>query len=296
MAEQFLNIGIFKYRNNSGRFVMALLPLLVQPAELAAKLNHAALLVVDLSKEGIYTQAHVPGAINVDYRRLQRGTPPAPGLLPEPEEIARLFSELGLQANTHVVAYDDEGGTRAARFLWLLDAVGHTGGYSYLNGGIHAWLDEDMPYQVEPATSTASNFPVSQLVIKPQVDREYLQQHYQDEDLVIWDARTVEEYTGERVSAQRGGHIPGAVNYDWTLLVNPDNAYRLKPLDEIRKALAERGIDGSKKIITHCQTHHRSSFSWLTGKILGFDNIAGYPGAWSEWGNNPDTPIVTGNA
>jgi thiosulfate/3-mercaptopyruvate sulfurtransferase len=278
-----------------GGFVMDLLPLLVQPAELAAKLDNAALLVVDLGKEGIYTQAHVPGAINVDYRRLQRGTLPVPGLLPESEDIARLFSELGLQTNTHVVAYDDEGGTRAARFLWLLDAVGHAGGYSYLNGGIHAWLDEDMPYDVERATAVATVYSVNQLAIKSQVDLAYLLQHYQDDDVVIWDARTTEEYLGARVLAQRGGHIPGAVNYDWNLLVNPDNAYRLKPLAEIRQSLAELGIVSSKKIITHCQTHHRSSFSWLVGKILGFDSIAGYPGAWSEWGNNPDTPIVSGN-
>lgn len=271
---------------------MVYLPLLVQPAELAATLNEANLLIVDLGKEAIYSQAHVPGAINLDYRRLQRGLLPAPGLLPELEDIARLFSELGMQGDTHVVAYDDEGGTRAARLLWLLDASGHAH-YSYLNGGIHAWLDEDLPYDVEPAYAVARPFSVAQLALKPQVDLDYLLAHYQDDNLVIWDARTAEEFSGARVLAQRAGHIPGAINYDWNLLIDPARDYRLKPLDDIRRDLAAKGIDGSKTIITHCQTHHRSSFSWLTGKILGFDNIVGYPGAWSEWGNHPHTPIAT---
>lgn len=272
---------------------MALLPLLVQPAELAATLNATALLVIDLGKAAVYAQAHVPGAIHLDYRRLQRGVLPAPGLLPTLADIALLFSELGVQADTHVVAYDDEGGTRAARLLWLLDTVGHSH-YSYLNGGIHAWLDEDLPYDIEPTYAAPGTFSVAALTLKPQIDLDYLLQHYQDDNLVIWDARTAEEFSGARVFSQRAGHIPGAINYDWNLLIDPNRDYRLKPLEDIRQSLAGQGIDGSKKIITHCQTHHRSSFSWLTGKILGFDNIVGYPGAWSEWGNDPHTPVAIG--
>ncbi|MBT3897162.1 MAG: sulfurtransferase, partial [Gammaproteobacteria bacterium] len=47
-----------------------------------------------------------------------------------------------------------------------------------------------------------------------------------------------------------------------------------------------------KKIITHCQTHHRSGLTYLIGKSLGYD-IKAYPGSWSEWGNHPDTPVET---
>jgi len=50
------------------------------------------------------------------------------------------------------------------------------------------------------------------------------------------------------------------------------------------------GFTQDKEIITHCQTHHRSSFSWLVGKMLGL-NIRAYAGSWSEWGNHPDTPV-----
>jgi len=273
---------------------MALLPLLLSPSELAANLHRAGLLIVDVGKEAIYQQAHVPGAVHVDYRRLQAGVLPVPGLLPEPAAIAQLFSELGLSADTHVVAYDDEGGTRSARFLWLLDAVGHRH-YSYLDGGIHAWLAEDLPAEVEPSYAIPSIFNETDLDIKPQVDLDYLLAHYQDDGLVIWDARTLEEFRGERVMAQRAGHIPGAVNYDWNLLIDRDNDNRLRPLADIRESLAAKGIDGEKTVITYCQTHHRASFSWLTGKILGFKQILGYPGAWSEWGNQQETPIVTGD-
>lgn len=273
---------------------MSLFPLLLQPAELAGRLNEPRLLILDVGKEAIYQQAHLPGAIFLDYRRLQKGVPPAPGLLPEAEAIAQLFSDIGLQADTHVVAYDDEGGTRAARLLWLLDAAGHQH-YSWLNGGIHAWLDEDLPIETEAVYAIPSQVTAAQLDLKPQVDLEYLLAHYQDENLVIWDARMAEEFAGSRVMAARGGHIPGAVNYDWSLLIDPARNNRLLPLETIQQQLSALGIDSSKTVITHCQTHHRSSFSWLAGKILGFKQIFGYPGAWSEWGNNPDTPVAVGN-
>jgi thiosulfate/3-mercaptopyruvate sulfurtransferase len=111
-----------------------------------------------------------------------------------------------------------------------------------------------------------------------------------DSDSIVWDARALEEYTGTKVTALKNGHIPGAVNLDWLELIDHDSNLRLKPLDILKRKLESLGIDKNKKIITHCQTHHRSGLSYLVGKILGLD-IKAYDGSWSEWGNHPDTPV-----
>ncbi len=271
---------------------MAKFPLIVNGKLLNAHLNDENLIVIDLGKPAIYAQAHLPGALLLDYRRLQKGELPAPGQLPAQEDIAEMLSSLGITPDTHVVAYDDEGGTRAARLLWLLDAIGHAH-YSFLDGGIHAWLADDLPYEVEASTAKKSCYGVDLFRVKKQIDLDYLFARYRDENLQIWDARTAEEYSGERVSAHRGGHIPGAIHYNWEQAIDRTNDNRLRDLEVIRAELNAAGITGTKKIITHCQTHHRSSFTWLLGKVLGFD-IAGYPGAWAEWGNHPETPVTTG--
>ena len=48
------------------------------------------------------------------------------------------------------------------------------------------------------------------------------------EKVIIWDARSKEEFAGTKKFAARGGHIPGAVNLDWQLLMDPENYLCLK--------------------------------------------------------------------
>ena len=112
-----------------------------------------------------------------------------------------------------------------------------------------------------------------------------------DDDQAIWDARSPEEYRGEKVAAQRGGHIPGAINIDWLELMDRERQLRLVDLQDLQQRLDKLGLSKDKTVITHCQTHHRSGLSYLAMKILGYDRIKGYHGSWSEWGNLPSTPV-----
>ncbi len=268
---------------------MTVLPLLLEPEQLATHLDNNQLLIIDLCKESVYQQAHIPHAIWLNSRLLVSGVFPASGQLPTIEQLNSLFSTLGLSPETHVVVYDDEGGGWAGRLIWTLDAIGHPH-YSYLNGGLHAWLAANLPIENTPnnAKSTLTDLHIDPT---PQVDIDYLLAHYQDTDHIIWDARSPEEFSGERLLAQRGGHIPHAVNYEWTLAMDKTNSLKIRDLAAIRVELAQLGINNKKTVITHCQTHHRSGFTYLIGRILGF-NIKAYAGSWSEWGNRPDTPIV----
>jgi thiosulfate/3-mercaptopyruvate sulfurtransferase len=267
-------------------------PLLLEPAELQARLAEPNLQVVDLCQAEQYARAHIPCAVHLDYSRLVLSRPPVTGLLPSMDYMHTLFSSLGLRSEAYIVAYDDEGGGRAARLLWSLAACGHAR-YALLNGGLQAWVNEGHPLEHRPVAPQLSEYPVN---YHPEVvaERDYIMARLGDANTRLLDCRTPKEYQGEEKRAARTGHIPGAINIDWTEAIDTTRNLRLKSRDALLSRLKSVDITADKEVITYCQTHHRSAHTWLMLKSLGFKNVRGYPGSWSEWGNMPDTPIESG--
>lgn len=267
----------------------ALLPLLVEPETLEKSLGNENLLIVDLSKAETYARLHIPGAVHLDYPQIIAARRPAMGLLPDDGALETLFSAIGIDADTHVVACDDEGGGRASRLLWTLAAAGHTK-YSLLNGGLHAWANEGHPLESERVTPVPKTFRV-QRDPAPVATREYVQEHLGDPAVCLLDVRTPAEFSGMKRFAERGGHIPGAVNLDWTMLIDTTRNMRFKPDAELKTLLASVGATPEREVITYCQTHHRSAHTWMVLKYLGYPDARGYPGSWSDWGNDPSLPV-----
>ncbi|MEJ2591526.1 MAG: sulfurtransferase [Candidatus Thiodiazotropha sp.] len=264
------------------------LPLLIEPEVLRPLLGERDILVLDLCKDATYQQLHIPGALHLPYNQIVASRHPTHGLLPEPDRLVQLFSACGIGNRTHVVAYDDEGGGNACRLLWTLDTMGHSR-YSLLDGGLHAWANERHPFDRETHVPRPARFSATP---NPAViaDAEYIMQRLGSDDLALWDARSVNEYRGISRFSQYPGHIPGAVNLDWTEVMDRERNLRLKPEPELRVMLDDLGITPDREVIAYCQTHHRSSLAWFVLKYLGFGQARGYPGSWSDWGNRDDTP------
>ena len=272
------------------------LPLIVEPDELEGHLGRPDLLIIDLSKRAflgrlIHAQFHLPGAVNLEYSEIITTRPPAMGLLPDDRQLSHVVSSAGMTPETHVVAYDDEGNGKACRFLWTLDVIGHPK-YSLLNGGLHAWLNEGHRTEGSPNQPQRGDYKVVHQA-GPVADKDYVLSHLNDPGVVLLDTRTPAEFSGVDKRAARGGHIPGAVNMDWTLALDRERDQRLISASELREMLENLGITPDREVITYCQTHLRSAHTYITLKALGFPRIRGYPGSWSEWGNDFDLPIET---
>ncbi len=264
-------------------------PPIIEPADLEKLLSSETILVVDLCKPEIYHHAHIPGAVHLDYAQIVTSRPPVMGLMPEPVRLAALFSSIGMSPGHHGVAYDDEGGGRAARLLWTLEVFGHKR-YSLLNGGIQAWSAERRALTQEVRPRPKSDYPITASA-KASVTKDYIMERLGAAGVVMLDSRSPAEYRGEKRLSARAGHIPGAVNFDWISAIDQTNNLRLKPATELHRMLTALGVTDDKEVITYCQTHHRSAHTFIVLKSLGFTRIAGYPGSWSEWGNSPDTPV-----
>lgn len=267
----------------------ALLPRLVEPAELESRLGDPRLLLVDMSRHETYLESHIPGAVNLDYAALVRTEPPALGLLPDAAHLSELFSALGLAPDRHVVAYDEEGGSRATRLVWTLDVLRHPNA-SLLNGGLLAWEHEGRPVESGEIAPRRSDY---RATIDPSLlaDKDWILAHLSDPGVVLLDTRSPGEHQGIVLRAARGGHIPGAVNFDYVNAMDRARDLRLRDVELLRRELSALGVTPDKEVVVYCQTHHRSSHTYFVLKQLGFPRVRAYPGSWSEWGNLPDTPI-----
>ena len=269
--------------------------LLIDAEQLVPHLGNDKLRIVDLSRASVYDQLHIPHALHLKPKFLVRQDEQATGLLPDVEGLQELIRYLNISPEHHVVVYDDVGGAWAGRLIWNLHCLGFEN-TSLLNGGIHAWLAAGLP-----TTSEVEQFePVRTLV---QVDQAKIQQYrieyaellekVQSSQVQLWDCRTEDEYTGLRLAARRGGHIPNALHFEWSTALNRENHLRLHPLERTQQRLEQLGFNLNEPVVVYCQSHHRSGLAYILGRLLGW-NIQAYDGAWSEWGNRLDSPIITG--
>lgn len=204
---------------------------------------------------------------------------------------------LKISPDHYVVVYDDEGGAWAGRLIWNLHCLGFDR-VSLLNGGIHAWLGADYPTSSEieefDSPSTSVKVDLSQLE-KFRIQYDALRQKVEQQAIQLWDCRTEDEYTGLRITARRGGHIPGARHFEWSTAIARQNHLKLHSLERTQQRLEQLGFDFTQPVVVYCQSHHRSGLAYIVGKLLNWDIVA-YDGAWSEWGNRSDSPIITGES
>ena len=267
------------------------LPLLAEPAQLEAQLTDPTLLIVDVCQPQNWQRLHLPGAVHINPSELVCGIPPSGGKMPTLPQLNALLGRIGYRNDLHIVSYDDEGVGWAGRLLWTLDVIGHPGGYSLLDGGLHSWLNEGRPLttEVRAVPSTVVNATIHH---EPIAELDTVLAALGNSQIKIWDARSREEYLGLRSGSARAGHIPGAINIDWLDTMDKARDLRLLPLPIIRAKLRQLGVQDGDSIITHCQGHHRSGLTYVIAKLLGY-SVQGYHGSWGEWGNNPDVPVET---
>lgn len=255
---------------------------------LRAHLDQPGLKLVDVRPAEAYRRAHLPGAVHFDLEQVNVKKPPVSGLLPGIPAVNHMLSAIGLHNSDKVIVYDDAGGPSAARMTWTLRAFGHADA-AMLDAGFNGWMATVGRTEAHTPEISPSSY---QARLDPQriANRDYIKTRLQEKTVVLADARSLAEYEGSDQRAARGGHIPGAVHFDWNYSKEPGTGH-FKSAAELRPRLEALGITPDKEVICYCQSHQRSAVVCLLLEALGYPEVKGYPGAWSDWGNAPDTPV-----
>lgn len=252
------------------------------------------IILLDVRSHELYSTSHIANAQHLDPSKLNRSAPPEAGLLPSADSVQNWASELGLSQNSTLVVYDDGKATPAARAVWVLHAYGFTNVH-WLNGGLQAWIAAGYPATAEPSPTPTSNASLtvslnaSVVMNKAELLENLSTPTNAEQKRKAIDARTAGEFAGTDVRSARGGRLPGAVHYEWLSLFS--EAGSLKPESELREAIKQLGVQENDPCVVYCQSHQRSAVTYVVLKHFGFKEVAALDGAWSSWGNDPNTPI-----
>jgi thiosulfate/3-mercaptopyruvate sulfurtransferase len=231
----------------------------------------------------LYERGHIPSAVFVELDDVTGSKGGGRHPLPTRAQFEAAMRSAGISAKTRVVAYDDTGGSIAARLWFLLDLFGHRA-QAVLDGGLQAWGE---PLE----TTTVSPVPGDFRAGDPDGSRILDFAAVRDlEGVPLLDARAGERYRGEKEPIDpKAGHIPGALSAPSSENLAPGG--RFKSPAELRARFVDLGAE--RGAVVYCGSGVNATHELLAMELAGILNGRLYAGSWSDWSHH-DAPVATG--
>jgi thiosulfate/3-mercaptopyruvate sulfurtransferase len=275
----------------------------VSTAWLDDHLNDQNLQIMDIQPNvHDYIHAHIPGAIHVN-ENLFRIHQKIPNFWMQPEQAQAILRGIGVHRDIPVVVYTSYGplsactkyigdGLEQTMAAYSLARYGHNKVY-ILDGGLIKWQEENRPVNQKFPTVKESDFKV-ELQKDLFIGYDEFRSTKDGSGILLLDARPSAVYEGKG-PWPIAGHIPGAISSPWPSLMDDKNKTLLKPEDQIRKIISEKGATKEKKILIYCGTGREATNEFIALKwLLGFPHVRLFEGSFTEWSAHPENPTVTG--
>jgi thiosulfate/3-mercaptopyruvate sulfurtransferase len=262
-------------------------------------LDDPSIRIVEVDENpALYAEAHIPGAIGLDWRTDLQDQVRRDFL--DAEAFGELFGSRGISNDHTVVLYGDRNNWFAAYTYWYLKYYGHDK-VKLVNGPREKWLSEGRPTSTEIPSYEPVTFTTTQGDRDIRALRDEVFGALESGKKLV-DVRSPQEFSGELIAmagyeqegAQRGGHIPGAASVPWAQAVQEDGTF--KPREALEELYGGKGVlDAPEGIIAYCRIGERSAHTWFVlHELLGQQDVKNYDGSWTEWGNLVNVPIEKG--
>jgi len=240
------------------------------------------------SSRSAYETSHLAGAVFFDLETdlADKKNDAADGgrhPLPPIHDFCQTIANSGIGPDTFVVIYDDKNGANAAaRFWWMLKAVGHEK-VAVLNGGMQAAIESGYPVDDKIPVKIKADYPCKKEWGLPIIDISGAEQITNDPSGMLIDVRETKRFIGETEPIDLvAGHIPGAYNLPFANNLD-DNGKFLDPGILKQYYLNFIGNKPIANVAIHCGSGVTACHTILGMAYAGLDIPALYVGSWSEW-------------
>ena len=267
--------------------------LIVSTTWLADHMKDTNLVVLAVGEKSDYDAEHIAGSQFIEYRSVGvKGTSGLTLELPSMDQLAEVFSKLGVDNDSRVVVYRlKDWLTPAARVILTLDAMGLGKNAAMLDGSLAIWKEEGRATSKEtPTVKPGKLTPCPQNDVIADLD--FVKANLHQAGVRILDARDPKVYSGE--TARSGlvpGHIQGAGNVHYDSLLD-EKTGKLKPVAELQSKFRDAGVKSGDRVVTYCFIGQQASALYLVSRYLGYDTRL-YDGSWDEWTRHPELPVET---
>jgi thiosulfate/3-mercaptopyruvate sulfurtransferase len=261
-------------------------------------LNTPGVVFVEVDEDtAAYDGGHLAGAVKLDWKTELQDQVRRDFI--DKEQFEALLSSKGIGNDDTIVLYGGNNNWFAAYAYWYFKLYGHQD-VKLLDGGRKKWELDGRPLSKDEVHRPPTTYTAGEQDTAIRAFRDEVVAAIGTKNLV--DVRSPDEFSGKLLApahlpqeqAQRGGHIPTALNVPWSKAANEDGTFKS---DEELKALyvEEAGLDEGRDTIAYCRIGERSSHTWFAlHELLGHPNVKNYDGSWTEYGSLVGVPVERG--
>lgn len=271
---------------------------IISASELEASLGHANLKIIDVRGRWInppvaliedYEEAHIPGAVFMDWRNQFVETDVPINLAPVAnfDNAKSAFQSHGINNDDLVVIYDDYNHMFASRIWWAMRYWGFKN-VKVLSGSWPNWQKSGKPTSFEKPTITTGNYePVARRELLTKIET-----ILDIGDTALLDGRGAAGFRGKPEDPTTG-RIPGAINVPFKDLQDAETGTFL-PDKEMARIFDDK-IPSWKtgNLISSCGGGYTGAVVLLALLHLGVEAPL-FDGSFAEWKQDPERPIEQG--
>lgn len=274
---------------------------LVTTSWLHTNLDMENLVLIDVSMSNVVgkkpieyeAQVFIPGSKHLDLEKtLCNLNSKQVHAFPTEEKFTLEARTLGINSDSIVVFYDNQGIYSAPRAWWIFQAMGFKNAF-VLDGGLPQWLSEKREVVATvsceaPEPGTIKGEFQSRLVC----DSNYIIENMGRGLLTVLDARSEDRFFGlvpEPRAGVRSGHIPDSLNLPFSKVLN---GHCFKSPEQLAAIYSDLPGGNTSQLVFSCGSGITACIILLSSVIAGYENVALYDGSWSDWGSNVALPIA----